>query len=94
MQMAAMYENHKFFQRGEKVHWNNGRDHRICNFFFFKQRNGRWKLITMKSNVDGSIIYQTEHFLTGFIGEPTGHPNSEANSGVFARGPITLKKKK
>lgn len=39
-------------------------------------------------------IYHTEHFFTGFMGEPSGHPNSAANSGVFANGPITLKDKK
>ena len=35
------------------------------------------------------LLYQTEHFFVGFIGEPAGHFQSEANSGLLESGPIT-----
>lgn len=38
------------------------------------------------------IIYHTLHFLTGFIGEPTGHLKSAANSSILDMGPMTRKR--
>ena len=32
--------------------------------------------------------YHTLHFFTGFIGVPTGHPQSWPNSGILAKGPL------
>ena len=35
------------------------------------------------------LLHQTVHFFAGFIGEPAGHFQSEANSGLLEKGPIT-----
>ena len=35
--------------------------------------------------------HQTVHFLTGFIGEPSGQFQSSENSGMLEKGPLTLK---
>ena len=35
-------------------------------------------------------LYQTSHFLSGFIGESAGQEKSLANSGMLANGPRTL----
>ena len=37
-----------------------------------------------------SFLYQTSHFLSGFIGESAGQEKSLANSGMLANGPRTL----
>ena len=35
--------------------------------------------------------HHTLHFLTGFMGDPSGHPQSSENSGMLDIGPFTLK---
>jgi hypothetical protein len=44
--------------------------------------------------IDGQgerMSYQTEHFSTGFIGDPAGHLNDCAKCSELTIGPITLK---
>ena len=37
-------------------------------------------------------LYQTSHFLTGFISEPSGQLKSAANSRLLLNGPFTRKR--
>lgn len=39
------------------------------------------------------LVHHSEHFLAGFMKEPTGHENASEKAGAFCSGPSTLKSK-
>ena len=54
--------------------------------FNFSKINLFCKFINKETN----DVYQTLHFLTGFMGDPTGHPQSSPKLGMLENGPLIL----